>query len=378
MAGQAVPAHDAAADSAEGRDVAATEHQGEVSGDELGAVLDAAPPAVTEVEVAALARERFGLEAAVRPLTGERDRNFHLRAADGAEYVLKVIHPAEEPAVSDFQSRALLHLAETGPDLPVPRLHPPLEGGAPEALWRRPGQPDCRVRVLDYLPGRPLHLTRPGPAQRAAVGATLARLDLALRDFRHPAEEHALMWDIQHALRLRPLVAHLPDAPDRELADAVLERFATHAVPRLATLRRQVVHNDFNPHNILADEARDDRVAGIIDFGDMVRAPLVQDLATAAAYQMTEEGHPLEGPAQLAAAFHAVCPLEDGELSVLADLIATRLAVAVTISGWRAARQPQNAPYILRNYPRSLAGLRRLGALPRAEAETYLRKALNP
>lgn len=376
MAAGTAPAHDAADDSAEGRTVAARMQQDEVPGDELGAVLDAAPPAVTEAEVAALAQARFGLAVAVRPLTGERDRNFHLRAADGAEYVLKVIHPAEDPAVSDFQSRALLHLAVAGATLPVPRLHPPLSGEGPEALWRRPGQPDCRVRVLDYLPGRPLHLAAPGPAQRAAVGATLARLDLALRAFRHPAEDHALMWDIQHALRLRPLVAQLPGAEDRALAGAVLERFATHALPVLPGLRRQVIHNDFNPHNILADAARDDVVAGIIDFGDMVRAPLVQDLATAAAYQMAEEGHPLEGPAQLAAAFHAICPLAEGEVAILADLIATRMAVAVTISGWRAARQPENAPYILRNYPRSLAGLRRLGALPRAEAQAYLRKAL--
>ncbi|MFC7609247.1 phosphotransferase [Teichococcus aestuarii] len=234
------------------------------------------PPAVTEAEVAALAQARFGLAVAVRPLTGERDRNFHLRAADGAEYVLKVIHPAEDPAVSDFQSRALLHGGGG--------RHPAGAAPASAALGRgaggavAPPRPARLPRAGAGLPARPPAApAAPGPAQRAAVGATLARLDLALRAFRHPAEDHALMWDIQHALRLRPLVAQLPGAEDRALAGAVLERFATHALPVLPGLRRQVIHNDFNPHNILADAARDDVVAGIIDFGDMVRAPLVQD-----------------------------------------------------------------------------------------------------
>lgn len=345
--------------------------------EQLGAVLDAPAPEVAVQEAEALAQRFFGLRASARPLTGERDRNFHLKDDAGAEYVLKVIHPAEDPAVSDFQSRALLHLAGTAPDLPVPRLHPPLEGGAPEAVWQPDAGPACRLRLLDYLPGRPLHLTTPSTAQRRAVGDCLARLDLGLRDFRHPAESHPLMWDIQRAARLRRLIAHLPQVGDRGLAAAMLDRFEAHALPRLPALRPQVIHNDFNPHNILAEAERDDRIAGIIDFGDMVRAPLVQDLATACAYQMAPEGHPLAGPADLAAAFHAVNPLADEEIGILADLIATRLVVAVAISSWRAARQPENADYILRNYGRSLSGLRRLGALPRDDARAYLRERLS-
>ncbi|MCQ4160444.1 phosphotransferase [Roseomonas sp. GC11] len=356
----------------------ATEASGVETGVEVGAVLDTPAPAVSLEEAARLAREAFGITGEVHPLTGERDRNFHLRGADGRDYALRVINPAEEPGVSDFQSRALLHLGEAGPDLPVPRLHRPLSGAAPEALWQpEGGGTPCRVRLLDYLPGKPLHLAAPSGAQRAMLGGCLARLDRALSGFRHPSEGHVLMWDIQRALRLRPLLAHLPEAADRALATAMLERFERHALPLLPGLRPQVIHNDFNPHNILTDPADDRRISGIIDFGDMVRAPMVQDLATAAAYQILPEGHPLEGPAELAAAFHAVCPLWPEEVEILADLIATRLAVAVTISGWRAARQPENAPYILRNYPRSLAGLRRLGALPRAEAQAYLRKALH-
>ena len=336
----------------------------------MDGVLDAPPPPASAAEAENLARDHFGLDARAKVLTGERDRNFHLQAADGAEYVLKVVHPAEDPAVTDFQNRALLHLAAADPALPLPRVHPPLA-----VPWAVPGQPERLVRVYSWLPGRPLHMAAPSNAQRQALGRLLARVDLALQGFSHPAQDHVLLWDIQHALRVRPLLAEIRDPTRRALPERLLEGFERHAVPLLRGLRRQVIHNDFNPHNVLANAKDDARIAGVIDFGDMVHAPLVQDLATACAYHVQPEGHPLQGPAEIAAAFHAVCPLQSEELDVLFDLMVARGVISVAISGWRAERQPDNAPYILRNFPRAWAGLERLAAIPREEARAFFHAA---
>lgn len=338
--------------------------------DLMGDVLDVVAPPASPEDAVALAREHFGLEAVARPLTGERDRNFHLRASDGAEYVLKVVHPAEDPAVTDLQNQALLHLAVADPGLPVPRALPPLA-----ARWEVPGQPARLVRVYSWLPGRPLHLAAPGTAQRRELGALLARLDLALQGFAHPAQHHALLWDIQHAARVRGLLAHIQDPARRAIPERLLDVFEQQAVPVMRHLRRQVIHNDFNPHNVLADAVRDDRIAGIIDFGDMVHAPLVQDLATACAYHVQPGGHALDGPAEIVVAFHAVCPLLPAELDILFDFIVARGIISVAISGWRALKQPGNADYILRNYARAWAGLERLAAIPRDEARAIFHAA---
>ena len=69
------------------------------------------------------------------------------------------------------------------------------------------------------------------------------------------------------------------------------------------------------------------------------------------------------------AAYHAVLPLEPAEFSVLFDLIATRMAMTVVISSWRAARYPANRNYILRNNAAAWARLRRMAALSRDQAE---------
>ncbi|MCK8784827.1 phosphotransferase [Roseomonas sp. NAR14] len=340
------------------------------SAESLGAALDLPAPPATEAEAESLARAHFGVEARARALSGERDRNFHLRDAAGRDYVLKVGHPAEDPAVLDLQGRALLHVAARDPSLPVPRVL--LADGAPQAAWQAPGLPPRMVRLLTYLPGRPLAEVPADAAQRRAIGACLARLDLALGDFRHPAEGHDLLWDLQRMARVRPLLAEVP-ADRRDLPLRFLDRFEAHVLPALPGLRAQLVHNDFNPHNVLAAGDDDRRVAGIIDFGDMVRAPLVQDVATAAAYQLSAAG--LDGVAELAAAFHAVLPLRAEEVAVLADLTAARLVLTIAISSWRAARHPGNAAYILRNQGRAWEGLRRLDAIPREAAVAALRAA---
>lgn len=338
--------------------------------DHLGSVLDAPVPPVSITEATELARRHFGLAAVATPLTGERDRNFHLRTADGGEYVLKVVHPAEDAAVTDFQGQALLHLSQADPSLPVPRARLPLA-----VPYDVPGQPRRLVRVYSWLPGRPLHLTASSPAQRRGLGTLLARLDLALQGFSHTAQHHVLLWDIQHAARARGLLQAIEDPVRRAIPERLLDVFEGETLPVMQGLRKQVIHNDFNPHNVLADAQDDARIAGVIDFGDMVHAPLVQDLATACAYHVQPEGHPLTGPAEMAAAFHAVCPLLPEELDILFDLIVVRGVISVAISGWRARLQPENAAYILRNAPRSWTGLERLAAIPRHEARAIFHAA---
>jgi hydroxylysine kinase len=53
----------------------------------------------------------------------------------------------------------------------------------------------------------------------------------------------------------------------------------------------------------------------------------------------------------------------------------TRMVLTVAITGWRAARYPENASYILRNNPQAWAGLERCETLNRTEAQAFLRRA---
>lgn len=316
--------------------------------DPAGSLLSLPPPQVPAPALAALVRSHWGLAGRLTPLTSERDQNHRLDTSGGS-FTVKLANSAEPAALTGFQTLALLHTARTAPELPTPRVIPTRDG---QTILPTP---EGALRILTWLPGTPLaHLPR-SPALAAAIGAALGRLDHALAGFRHPAADHHLLWDIRNTADLAPLSAALPDDLKPRVA-AFLVRFADHIAPALARLPRQVIHGDFNPHNLLADPDRPDRLTGILDFGDMTLSHRICDLAVAASYLID----PADPPAllvPLVTAFHRATPLTEPEIRLLPDLVTARLITTLTISAWRAARYPDNAAYILRNAPTSRAGL---------------------
>ena len=322
--------------------------------DPAGSLLSLPPPQLGADRLLALLRTHWGLEGRLAPLTSERDLNHRLDTGAGS-YVVKLANPAEPPEMTDFQTAALLHVAAADPGLPTPRVIPAKDGCHILPL------PEGALRVLTWCEGTPVANLPRGTVLADATGAALARLTAALAGFTHPAADHVLLWDIRQFQRLGPLFPALP-TDLRPVADAFLTRFATRIAPALADMPRQVLHADFNPHNLVADPAHPERLTGILDFGDMVLTHRVCDLATACSYLVEPEA-PLSLLAPMLAAYHARQPLTAEETALLPDLIAARMLTTLTISAWRAARYPDNAAYILRNAPSARSGLAAAQAL---------------
>ncbi|MBI1215496.1 MAG: phosphotransferase [Alphaproteobacteria bacterium] len=337
-------------------------------------VLTAKVASVSEAEALQVAQDVFDVAGEITPLTSERDQNFRITSADGAGYVLKITNPAEDRSVTNMQTQALLHIASVDPGLPVPKVFPCRDGKS-EPVVKLPDGTSRIVRLLSFMPGEMLNSVARTKAQRNDLGQTQARLDLALRGFFHPAAGHELLWDIKHSGKLRPLLEHIKDKERNALATKFLDGFERNALPVMPKLRGQVIHNDFQPWNVLVDAVDHDKVAGVIDFGDLVYAPMIDDLAVACAYHLGGAPEPLDFVAEIVAGYNAVLPLEDAETDILFDLIAARLVMTVAITGWRAALHPENATYILRNNPLSWEGLERFDKLGRQEAQAILRDA---
>src|SRR6267154_891709 len=140
---------------------------------------------VTEAEAVRLARELYGLEASARALPGEYDDNFHLIAADGRAFVLKVMHPAREQSFIDLQCRALTHLAQRAPQLPLPRVTPNRAGALFTSVTTADGSTRL-VWVLTFVNGKVLAEVRPHSLELLGeLGRYLGEMDGALLSFAH-------------------------------------------------------------------------------------------------------------------------------------------------------------------------------------------------
>jgi Ser/Thr protein kinase RdoA (MazF antagonist) len=340
------------------------------------AVIASQPPQFSIAAVRDIATGRYGLGADVEPLVSERDQNFRLRTAEGVQYVMKIANAAEDPKVTNFQIQALLHIeTKKVPDLAVPRILPTRDGKSQFVLQGEGGS--HVTRVVSYLAGEPLDAARLSAPLCRNLGASLARLGHALCDFRHPGESQALMWDMKQAPLLRDLLTYISNKQLRSLVAGSIDAFVDDVWPRYPGLRQQVIHNDLNPANILIDSRDRERVAGIIDFGDMLYAPLAVDIAVAAAYLRIIEGDPLTWVAEFVAGYHHIVPLQLEEIDLLYDLINTRLAATVAILNWRVAERDADDEYLsAAAASESTAGLflARLRELPRRYVSETLRQ----
>ncbi|HEY0201526.1 MAG TPA: phosphotransferase [Burkholderiaceae bacterium] len=270
--------------------------------------------------------------------------------------VLKVTNPQEDMHTTEQQTACMQHVLRTDRGLPLAQVHPALSG----AYIVRAALADGRIsslRLLDYLPGQPQHLVPASLAQAKALGTILGRLDLALASFACADRAGDLLWDLQNFAQVTALMPHMEAGFTRATIATVARMAAGLPDLRLPVWRRQLIHNDLNPHNVLMAEDGI-TVSGILDFGDMVCGPLVADLAVAASYQLGIDAATDRARCNvMVAAYDAAFALLPDEQAALPVLMALRLATTVLVTEWRAKRYPQNRDYILRNNPRARAGL---------------------
>jgi hypothetical protein len=262
-------------------------------------------------------------------LDTERDDSFRLKTRHG-DRALKIAHPADIAEFVDWQLRALAHATEADSSLPLQRIVKTPGGG----LWLE--LPSGRVaRMLEWIPGDLLLNVSTGASELAALGDALGRLTRALSTFDDDIVDRPSAWDLQRVPRLGALLDALPNDAVRE----AIARFNGRVSPRATELPVQVIHNDFNPGNVLVDPADPRFVVGIVDFGDVVRSFRVADLAVALSYQLYPLRHNWMSLSPMIDAFERHVPLTDLERSLLPDLVAARFAQRILINSWAAQRE---------------------------------------
>ncbi len=288
-------------------------------------------------EAARLARDLYGLVVTAKSLPGEYDDNFYLVAADGAQYVLKVMHPARERAFIDLQCQALQHLAKHAEALVLQRVMSTQSGELQTEITAADGT-NRLVWLLTFVPGTVLAEVRPHSEELLrSLGRLLGTIDSGLQNFSHAAAQRELKWDLSAAGWIKRHVHEIADSSRRALVEKFLTLYDSEIVPVLGSFSRSVIYGDANDHNVLVSDPwpLPRKAISVIDFGDMHYGIVVSEAAIAAAYAMLGKKDVLQAAASVIAGYHEVFPLQEVEIAALYNLIGMRLAVSVTNSAHR-------------------------------------------
>lgn len=319
-------------------------------------VFVASKPEISEYEACEIVLKYWDIKGRARFLTSERDQNILIEAEAEKRYLLKVSHPDEDRWVSNLQTTALLHIGSHNHGLPVPKIIPALNGGVERFISLADGR-ECLIRLMTFLEGRHIPIRDLTKKIAADIGIKAAQLDIALSDCKHPAGDHDFLWDTRKLIDLSRLLHHIKDKEKRKITAILLASFCEDILPQLATLPKQLIHNDLNLGNMLITQ---DIVSGIVDFGDMLYAQRVIDPANLCAYLIEDSDDPFRLARTAIRKYIEINPLISDEKIILPYLMMARCLLTILITNWRAALYPDQADRILRYESNAFASIKRI------------------
>ena len=299
-------------------------------------------PDVDEQWATAILRDRFGVDATLRPLDSERDRNFLATRRDGGTLVLKVSNSAEDRGAIAMENAAMRHVAHVDPSLPIPRLVVTVDGADSALVAGRDGREHV-ARLVTALEGHVADTAAPHARFAYELGASCARLASALRGFFHPSAGREIEWDPRLCQRLRRHIPALADNAREKTITELLDGLPDLAA-RSSPLPAYPLHADVTLSNILV--GADGAVTGLIDFGDMHHTARVCDLAISLASLLRVADDPWLSAAHFLAGYQRHIPLEPAEAELIGDLVVARLVATVLISAWRSRLHTENLDYV--------------------------------
>lgn len=322
-------------------------------------ILSAKPPNVSIEQVADVAKLGYGLSGTIVELGGERDKNYRLTTTEGAEIVLKFINSEETSSETDLQIQVLEWLDQQAHAMQLPKVIKTLDD---RSMY------ECSidgeviiVRAYTYVSGQTLLGLRSSQALCESFGAIAAQMVNALDGFDHPALERVLLWDVMHVAQLKLLLKEIDlDPLMKTLLAGCFEHFEANVYPQLMALPMQVIHGDLSKSNTVVMAEDQTMICGVLDFGDLAKAPRIVELGIAASYALDDVEDIPQALQNVMAGYESIIPLSELEKSLLKDVIIARLIQRITLANWRAVKFPDNKDYILRSTPHAINLLNQL------------------
>ncbi len=267
----------------------------------------------------------------INALVGYDCKNFKLRSVEGEEYVLKVYDASVNIQSLKSEDQLLNGLSHVE-FIALPKV---IMGSSPVELDGN----KYIIRALSFVPGSFWKDQKITNHHFEDLGKTTAKFHQELQKI----EPHNLcmkksVWDLQYLYLNGPAVKYLSPT-DQRLVEYFLDQHETFVRPKIDSLRMCVIQGDINDWNILANE---EKITGLIDFGDCCYSQMVNDLAIAIAYALMYTDEYVETCKSIIGAYHKVLPLSKDELSVLYYLIAGRWITTVTQAALSRINQPDN------------------------------------
>ncbi len=297
-------------------------------------------PKFSNEEIAGIVKTHYGLDGQVSSFVSYEDQNALIKTEKG-KYVLKISNQVWAQNFVEMQTDVLIHLAEKAPGLTLPSVIKTKDG---QTMIKVDG---FNVRLLSFLEGELLTNVKRTPALYRDIGRFLGQFSKGMDGYDHVGRDGSdPYWKLDNVLACREFLTEVIDEDARDRVGRLLDYYEENILPRLKHFRKAIIHGDANEQNFLISPDEPEKIAGLIDFGEMQYGCQINELAISMAYCLLDEDDIDTAMENMIAGYEAEFPLIEQEREVLVHLIAMRLVTNITNTSHAYKMQPDN-DYIL-------------------------------
>ena len=309
-------------------------------------IFTALPPSFTKSEIKNIVFNIFGLKVEVKMLESDRDQNFYLSNNNAEEFVLKIYNPSESIDIINMHTNVLDHIQKYSSDfIEAPKIINTIDGAKVGRIINN--NIEYILRLVTYINGIQFKDIDKESISYSQLGSFIGRLDGVLESFSDPSAKRIFPWDIKNIDFLRKHSKIFNDKKKETIISYYIKEYEKNILPKQHLLRKRIIHNDCNDHNIIVNN--DNKIKGIIDFGDMVYTYVAGEPAVCIAYAVLGKNKPFSIAGRILKGFCKTYPLLEDEINSIIYLVCIRLSISVTMAKYRSEIFPENKYLMVSN-----------------------------
>lgn len=301
-------------------------------------VFNSTPPKIKQHNLITWLKENYSFLKRKRlsliKLNSERDKNYIILINKKPLFVAKISNNAESKILLEMQDYVLLSLNKRNQikNFIPKKIHSSIKTYVDEL-----GRPSY-VRILGYIQGKIFAKTRHSNELEISLGTLLGHLSRCLQNLGHESALRKFEWD-PSSIDWVSNYLNLFKKNQKKIIINNIKEYKYFVKNNLKNLRFSLTHGDANNYNLVVNK---NKIVGLLDFGDMIFAPTINDLSVSLAYALMKKENIYLSLKNIVLSYHYIFPISFDEFYSLMTLVKCRLTITVIMSAKQRKKFPNN------------------------------------
>ncbi len=301
-------------------------------------VFNSLPPKINKIHLNQWLIDNYSFlnkkKISLKSFNSERDKNFLMQIEEKSKYVLKISNSKEMIGLLELQDYVLCELNK----------RPSLRGLIPKKIhssikiYTDSDNRKCYVRILSYIKGKMYASIKQNSNLEKSLGLLLGNLSSELKNIMKPEALRKFEWDPSDIKWIGNFF-YMFSGDKKKIIIKNLEEHNYFVTKNLNKLRFSLTHGDANNYNLVVNK---NQISGLLDYGDMIYAPTINDLSISLSYALMSSENIHLTLKNVIVSYHSIFNITFDEIFSLMTLVKSRLTITVVMAEKQRKKFPNN------------------------------------